>query len=179
MRDFSKWTLFVSAFLIATGCAGGAEISGSPTRLAEVNRVLADHYATITWVSGEQSSAVKYVRLSADSIRYRLHTDPGGASRWESSRLPDPEKTRSRPIEDVQRIEALVGGGGVVSGFLISAIPGGIIIGTSLVSGNELGVRYGAIIALACGAMGAVFGLVADMDRRVVYRRPVDQYLNQ
>jgi hypothetical protein len=179
MRAFPKFILLLGTFLVSIGCAGGPEISGPPNRLDEVNRLLEEHYATITWVSGEQVSGVKYVRLSADSVRYRLHTEPGGASRWESSRLPDAEKTRSRPIEDVQRIEALVGGGGVLSGFAISAIPGGIVIGTSLVSGNELGVRYGAVIALACGAIGAVFGLVADMERRVVYRRPVDRYLEQ
>jgi len=177
MRCCCHCLLLVLLVPTLTGCASGSEIAQPPTRLSEINRVLESSDATIVWVSGNRVKDAEYVRLSQDSIRYRLHTEPGGASRWESSRLPESEKTRSRPIEDVQRIEALVGGGGVVSGSAISAIPGGIVIGTSLVSGSELGVRYGTIIALACGAIGAVFGLVADMERRVVYRRPVSQYL--
>ncbi|MBB4088806.1 hypothetical protein GGP96_000308 [Salinibacter ruber] len=176
MRCCCYCLLLVLLVPTLTGCAGSSEIAQPPTRLSEINRVLESSDATIVWVSGNRVKDAEYVRLSRDSIRYRLHTDPGGASRWESSRLPESEKTRSRPIEDAQRIETLVGGG-VVSGSAISAIPGGIVIGTSLVSGSELGVRYGTITALACGAIGAVFGLVADMERRVVYRRPVSRYL--
>ena len=138
MRCCCYCLLLVLLVPTLTGCAGSSEIAQPPTRLSEINRVLESSDATIVWVSGNRVKDAEYVRLSRDSIRYRLHTDPGGASRWESSRLPESEKTRSRPIEDAQRIEALVGGGGVVSGSAISAIPGGIVIGTSLVSGSEL-----------------------------------------
>lgn len=57
----------------------------APARLSEGGRVLQDHDATILWVSGERVVEAEYVRASADSVRYRLHTEPGGSSRWEAA----------------------------------------------------------------------------------------------
>lgn len=75
---------------------------------------------TILWVSGEPVAEAEYVRASADSVRYRLQTGPGGSSRWEVTRLSDPEKTRFRPILRVQRTEALVEG---IGGAIIGEVP--------------------------------------------------------
>lgn len=192
MRCCCYCLLLVLLVLALTGCASGPEIAQPPTKLSEINRVLETADATIVWVSGEQVKDAEYVRLSLDSIRYRLHTDPGEPDRWERTPQID-ENTRSRSIHDVQRIEAHVGGGGGFTGLAIGAAPGGILAGASLVAGimqdcgessspvcglgPVLGLYWGAIGALAGGLVGAILGELVDDDRRVVYRRPVDQYL--
>jgi hypothetical protein len=94
------------------------------------------------------------------------------------------EKTRSRSIHDVQRVVAHVGGGGGLAGLAVGAAPGLFIFGTSALScrsscglGAALGLYYGGIIGLAGGLLGAIVGELADKDRRLIYRGPVDQYM--
>ena len=187
--------LFVLSCFVLTGCAGGSEITGPPTELSEINRVLESSDATIVWRSGGQVKDAEYARVSPDSIRYRLHTDPGGPDRWDRSPSPKPnEKTRSRSIHDVQRIVAHVGGGGGLNGFAIGAAPGTFFFGLSVVGWfskgcNEsadltclapgLGLYVGAIGALLGGIIGAAIGEVRDQDRQVVYKSPVYQYLTR
>ena len=185
MRCCCYCLLLVLLVPTLTGCASGSEIAQPPTRLSEINQVLETADATIVWVSGNRVKDAEYVRLSQDSIRYRLHTDPGEPGRWERPPLPDVnEKTRSRSIHDVQRIEAHVGGGGGLAGLAVGAAPGLFIFGTSALScrsscglGAALGLYYGGIIGLAGGLLGAIVGEFADKDRRVIYRGPVDQYI--
>ena len=173
--------LFVLSCFVLTGCAGGPEITGPPTELSEINRVLESSDATIVWRSGGQVKDAEYARGSPDSIRYRLHTDPGGPDRWDCSPSPKPnEKTRSRSIHDVQRIVAHVGGGGGFTGLAIGAAPGGILAGSSFLSNDDyaaLGVAWGGALALVGGFLGAIVGEFVDQDRQVVYQYPVDQYL--
>lgn len=168
-----------------TGCAGSFEIAQPPTRLSEINRVLESSDATIVWRSGGQVNDAEYVHVSPDSIRYRLHTNPGGPSRCDRSPSPKTnEKPRFRSMHDVQRIVAHVGGGGGFAGLAIGAAPGLFLFGTSALScrsscglGAALGFYYGGIIGLAGGLVGAILGEFADKDRRVIYRGPVEQYL--
>lgn len=167
------------------GCAGSAEIPQEPSRLAEVNRSLEDVKATIVWHSGETLKSVDWVQLTPDSVRYRLHTQPGGPGRWEHPPSPRrDEKTRSRPIGEVKRIEAHVGGGGGWTGFLTGAAFPSVLTAASLVEAIReesgwalLGVYYFGGIGLAAGLVGAVIGELLDRDRVVVYRAPIDQYL--
>lgn len=185
--------LFVLSCFVLTGCAAGPEITGSPTQLSEINRVLETSDATIVWRSGGQVKDAEYVRVSPDSIRYRLHTDPGGSDRWDRSPSPETnEKTRSRSIHDVRRIEARLGGGGGLDGFALGAAPGTFFFGLLVVGWfsrgcNEssaltclapgLGLYVGAIGALLGGIIGGIVGEAQDKDRQVVYRSPVAKYL--
>jgi hypothetical protein len=193
MRCCCYCLLLVLLVPILTGCASGSEIAQPPTRLSEINRVLESSDATIVWVSGEKVRDAAHVRLSRDSIRYRLHTDPGGSGRWERPPLPDlNEKTRSRSIHDVQRVLAHVGGGGGLNGLAIGAAPGTFLFGLSIIewfsmgcSGSAdltclapgLGLYVGAIGALLGGIIGGIVGEAQDKDLQVVYWSPVQRYL--
>ncbi len=178
------YSLFLAlSVLFLVGCAQGPEIAQPPTRLSEVNRVLETADATIVWVSGDRVKDAEYVRVSPDSIRYRLHTDPGAPDRWARTPQID-ETTRSRSIHEVQRIVAHVGGGGGLAGLAVGAAPGLFLFGTSALScrsscglGAALGLYYGGLIGLAGGLLGAIVGELADNDRRAVYQGPVDQYV--
>lgn len=187
--------LLGTAFATLLGCAGGQTLDAPPTRLAEINQVLEQVDATIVWVSGQKVENAEYVRVSADSVRYRLHTEPGGPDRWERPLLVRTgEKTQSRPIHEVERIVAHVGGGGGFTGLVAGAAPGLVLAGGSLLTGLRqdcgessssvcglgplLGMAYGALGALVGGFFGAVVGEIADEDRQVVYRRPIDRYLD-
>ena len=186
--------LLVFSVLALTGCASSPEIAQPPTQLSEINRVLETADATIVWVSGERIPDAEYVRVSPDSIRYRIHTDPAEPDRWERPPLPDTnEETRSRSIHAVQRIEAHVGGGGGATGLAAGAAPGAILAGISLVwgatqdcggsrsyacgFGPAIGLYWGVIGSVLGGLVGVIIGEVSDTDRRVIYRGPVDQYL--
>lgn len=187
------YVLLASLLPILIGCASGPEIAQPPTQLSEINQVLDQADATILWVSGERIPDAEYVRVSPDSIYYRIHTDPAGPGRWERPPLPDrDEKTRCRSIHAVQRIEAHVGGGGGFIGLAAGAAPGTILAGISLVRGVTqdcgesssycgfgalIGLYWGVIGSVVGGLLGAIIGEVSDTDRRVIYRGPVDEYL--
>jgi hypothetical protein len=194
MRCRVNVLLLAFSVLTLTGCASGPEIAQPPTQLSEINQLLEQADATILWTSGERIPDAKYVRVSPDSIYYRIHTDPGGPGRWERPPVPDRnEKTHSRSIHAVQRIEAHVGGGGGFIGLAAGAAPGTILAGLSLASGlaqdcgesssyacglgPAIGLYWGVIGSVVGGLIGAIIGEVSDTDRRVIYRGPVDQYL--
>lgn len=193
MRCRVYFLLLPLSVLTLAGCARGPEIALPPTQLSEINQVLETADATIVWVSGERIPDAEYVRVSPDSIRYRIHTDPGEPGRWERPPLPDrDEKTRSRSIHAVQRIEAHVGGGGGFTGLVAGAAPGAILAGISLAwgltqdcgessyacgIGPAIGLYWGVIGSVVGGLIGVIIGEVSDTDRGVIYRGPVDQYL--
>lgn len=133
MLGLGRILLVIGLVLTLFGCAGGSEVSRDPTRLSEVNRAVEGGRADIIWRSGETLKNAAWVRVSADSVRYRLYTEPGGASRWEHPPPPQRnERTRSRSIHEVDRIVAHVGDGGW-RGFVIGATPGTVLVGISAI----------------------------------------------
>lgn len=183
--SFLRPLVFILVTGVLVGCAGSKSVSHGETDLSEVNESLQNTEALIVWQSGEMLEEASSVHLTRDSILYQLPANRTGAVK---GRFPEEiVETHTRSIKEVRRIEISIKPGGGWIGFGIGATPGlllalgGIREDCSRLYGcsfrNAI-VIVGMLSAVGVGLLGAAIGNLVDRDTRVVYRRPVDRYLD-
>lgn len=181
-------SFLLAVFVVLVGCTGTKEISRSKTALPEINKSLRNVEAIIVWQSGETMEEALSVHLTPDSIRYQNVENPREARREQPFAVRTVE-THTRPIEEVRRIESPINPGGGWIGFGIGATPGSLLSISWLFEDCDRDSYYGCgfrdafvligvMGSVSLGLVGAVVGNLVDQDARVVYRGPVERYLD-
>lgn len=170
---------FVIAIVLATsGCANPRPLQTSDPRIGDLNEVMAEHETTRLYLRGADGyQHATQVSLSADSVYFV----PGRPLARPSQSDRDREMMQ-RPVSEVDSIAVEYDAGGGRTGALVGAIPGLYLLGKASGCDNsyfgcdfELGVS--ALATVLTMSLGALIGNVADPNAQVVYRRPIDSYL--
>ena len=164
---------------LATGCTSVIPLSDTPDTLGQVNETLAGQPA-LMYVDGRRDPArVDHVTITVDSVYYNDRR----------VRLRDVRFARSLPVSRLDSVSVDPEPYGGTIGMSVGAAPGVAMYADAATSygdcasvGCGLARAYQKIGAVTVGVagmlLGALIGNAVEPDAEVVYRRPLDRYLD-
>jgi len=174
--------------LLLSGCSAPRPLLQEGDTLAEVNAALHETRAFVHLTGDRVLSDVWDVQVGRDTTTYWTGRPATGRRHPSPLYRDEPGVQKRVPTDSIAHIETTVSTPAPWIGLGVGATPGLLLFGagaTAECDGNigcgiaaALSLFYGAIGAGVGGLIGAILGNVADDDRRLVYRAPVERYLD-
>lgn len=182
-----RFGLALLGLLLLPACTASRPLVEEDDTLADVNAALYETRAFVHLASGRVLEDVWDVQVARDTTTYWTSRPTSGRPHPSPLYRDAPGVQKRVPTDSIAYIETTVSTPAPWVGLGIGATPGLLLVGAGATADCEgnmgcgiaaaLSLFYGGIAAGIGGLTGAILGNVADDDRRLVYRAPVERYL--